>query len=121
MNFSIYYFTNEDGSEPVHEYIQNLTEPERAKVYAYLQHLSEVGYQLKRPLGDYMGDKTELYELRPGRNRILYFFLHRGKIILLHAFLKKSQEIPEKEIKTAMKRKEMCKVLLKFNAVDFNE
>lgn len=121
MDFDIYYFVDEEKSEPVREYLQGLTEPERAKVYAYLHHLSEVGHQLKRPQGDYLGGKTELYELRPGRNRILYFFIHRNKIILLHAFLKKTQEIPEREIKIAMKRKEACKVLLKFNAVEFGK
>jgi len=121
MNFGVYYFADEEGNEPAREYVQDLTEPERAKVYAYLQHLSEVGYQIKRPRGDYLGDKTELYELRPGRNRILYFFIQRNKIILLHAFLKKTQEIPEREIKIAMKRKELCKVMLKFNEVEFDE
>ena len=121
MNFGIYYFVDEEDKEPVREYLQDLTEPERAKVYAYLHHLSEVGYQLKRPQGDYLGDKTELYELRPGRHRVLYFFIHRNKIILLHAFLKKTQEMPEREIKTAMKRKETCKVLLRFNAIEFDE
>ena len=121
MSFDVCYFKDENGNEPVREYIQDLTEPNRAKVYAYLQHLSEAGYQLKRPWGDYLGDKTELYELRPGRNRILYFFLHRNKVILLHAFLKKTQEIPEKEKERAMRRKEMCKVFLRFNAVDFDQ
>ena len=119
MNFEIYCYTNEDGREPVQEYIENLTEPEQAKVYAYLGHLEEVGYQVRRPFGDYLGAKTELYELRPGRNRILYFFLHRGKIILLHAFLKKTQEIPEREMNTALKRKEMCKIALKYKAVRY--
>ena len=121
MSFEIYYFADEKGIEPVRDYLKNLTEPDRAKVYAYLHHLSEVGYQLRRPHGDYLGGQTELYEIRPGRNRILYFFIHRNKIILLHAFLKKTQEIPEKEMKIAMKRKEACKVLLKFNAVEFDE
>ena len=29
---------------------------EKAKVYAYLRHLSEVGYKMRRPFADYMGD-----------------------------------------------------------------
>ncbi len=60
MNYQIYYFQDEKGTEPVREYIGRLTEAERAKVFAYLDYLSEVGPQMRRPMTDYLGDKTGL-------------------------------------------------------------
>lgn len=46
----------------------------------------------------------DLWELRPGRNRVFYFFYDgAGTYVLLHHFLKKSQRTPSKEIKKAMK------------------
>jgi hypothetical protein len=73
------------------------------------------------PFADYLGDRTGLYELRPGRHRVLYFFFVRSKVILLHAFLKKTDEIPKRDIEIALERKEICEVLLKYNRVDFEE
>lgn len=74
MNFEVLYFVDEKDNVPVREYIKALPTPERAKVYAYLKHLSDAGYKMRRPFADYMGDKTGLYELRPGRHRVFYFF-----------------------------------------------
>ena len=74
---------------------------------------------MRRPFADYLGEKTGLYELRPGRHRVLYFFYIRNKVVLLHAFLKKTNTIPERDIEIALHRKEICEVPLKFNKVDF--
>lgn len=119
MNFDVLYFVNEKGDAPVRDYVKKLPDPDRATAYAYLKHLSDVGYKIRRPFGDYMGGKTGLYELRPGRHRIIYFFLVKNKIILLHVFLKKTDAIPEKDIDVALSRKEICEVLMKYDKVDF--
>lgn len=54
-----------------------------------------------------------IWELRPGSNRIFYFFHENETFILLHTFVKKSNKTPKKEIKKAkaerddyLKRKE---------------
>ena len=39
------------------------------------------------------------------RNRVLYCFHRRTQVILLHAFLKRTDDIPQKEIEIALKRK----------------
>ena len=121
MNFEVLYFVDEKGTAPVQDYLKALPSAEKAKVYAYLKHLSEVGYKMRRPFADYLGDKTGLYELRPGRHRVLYFFFVRSKVILLHAFLKKTDEIPKRDIDVALQRKEICEVLMKFNKIAFDE
>ena len=68
-----------------------------------------------------MGNKTGLYELRPGRHRVIYFYMERKNIILLHAFFKKTDKIPESDIETALWRKEICQTLKRYNSVDFEE
>lgn len=121
MDYEIYYFEDDKGNAPVREYIKVLPDQDRAKIYAYLNRLSEVGPQMRRPMADYIGEKTGLYELRPSRHRIIYFFLERKNIILLHALLKKTDKIPEKDLRIAEDRKDICEVLKKYRMVDFEE
>ena len=47
-----------------------------------------------------------MYELRiRGKQEVRIFYtFNRGEIILLHCFLKKSQQIPSKEIKIALQK-----------------
>ena len=42
-----------------------------------------------------------MYELRPGSNRILFFFYDGERFVLLHGFRKKTQKTPRHEIDTA--------------------
>lgn len=121
MKYEIFYFEDDKEKTPVREYILRLPSAERAKVFAFLDHLAQVGPKMRRPMADYMGDKTGLYELRPGRHRVIYFYFERDNIILLHAFLKKTDKIPKKDLEIALFRKEICEVLAKFNQIDFEE
>ena len=73
MSFKILFY-QEKGSSPVQEYVHALDEAQQNKIFAALKRLEEEGYNLRRPLADSLGGKTGLYELRPGRHRILYCF-----------------------------------------------
>lgn len=120
MSFKVLFY-QEKGSFPVQEYITSLDEIQQNKIFAALKRLEEEGYNLRRPLADSLGSKTGLYELRPGRHRILYSFHERKHVILLHAFLKKTDEIPQKDIELALVRKEMCEVWFKHGMVESGE
>jgi len=68
--------------------------------------LKEHGPNLGMPYSKYM--KDGLYELRVrGKNevRIFYIFQIQHTICLLHAFKKKSQKTPPKELNIAFQRK----------------
>ena len=72
--------------------------------------LIEHGPNLNLPYSRAFGDG--LFELRPrgrsGIGRAFYCFLIGRRVIVLHAFIKKSQQTPEHEIGVARKRlKEM--------------
>ena len=45
--------------------------------------------------------ENEIWELRPGNNRIFFFFYCNGTYVLLHHYRKKSQKTPQKEISRA--------------------
>ena len=53
-----------------------------------------------------MGDG--LLELRPrgrsGTGRAFYCFIVRKRVVVLHAFIKKTQQTPDRELKVARKR-----------------
>lgn len=68
--------------------------------------LTEYGPNLRLPHSKAFGDG--LFELRPrgkrGIGRAFYCFLEGKKIVVLHAFVKKSQHTPDRELKLARKR-----------------
>ena len=101
MNYSIEYFhpslRNEIESWPVGilaDYVR------------IIELLMEFGPYLRMPHSRAMGDG--LFELRPrsaeGIGRAFYCFMVRQHIVILHAFVKKTQETPEQEIRLARKR-----------------
>jgi phage-related protein len=68
--------------------------------------LMEFGPDLRMPHSRAMGDG--LFELRPrgseGIGRVFYCFVLNRRILILHAFIKKTQATPERELKIARKR-----------------
>ena len=68
--------------------------------------LIEHGPNLRLPHSRAFG--SGLFELRPrgksGIGRAFYCFLIGQRVVVLHAFIKKSQQTPEQEIKIARKR-----------------
>ncbi len=99
----IYYFVDKDGTAPVKEFIDSLTDKKQAKVYAYITELKKQGNNLRRPMADYLEDG--IYELRPKDNRIFYFFYLRDRAVLVHAIKKYVKRIPESDLKLCIKRK----------------
>lgn len=44
----------------------------------------------------------DIWELRPGNNRVFYFFYDEGgRFVLLHHFMKKTKKTPKREIERA--------------------
>ena len=91
--FEVIFYKDEKGHSPVNEYLSSLPKKQQDKVIAYVDRLVQFGFNLKRPTADSLGGGLGLYELRPDRNRILYCF-HR-----------RTEDIPQREIEIALKRK----------------
>lgn len=71
-----------------------------------IELLIEFGPNLRLPHSRAMGDG--LFELRPrgrsGIGRAMYCFVFGKRIVIVHAFIKKSQQTPKRELKLARKR-----------------
>jgi phage-related protein len=72
-----------------------------------IELLAEHGPSLRLPHSRAFGDG--LFELRPrgrsGIGRAFYCFMLGRRVVVLHAFIKKSQETPDRELKLARKRR----------------
>ena len=70
------------------------------------EHLMEHGPNLRLPHSRAFGGG--MFELRPkgksGIGRAFYCFLNRQRAVVLHAFVKKSQQTPDRELMLARKR-----------------
>lgn len=68
--------------------------------------LAEHGPELRLPHARALD--AGLFELRPrgrsGIGRAFYCFVVKHRIVVVHAFIKKSQQTPDKELKLARKR-----------------
>lgn len=62
--------------------------------------MEDNGTRLGENITKYLGN--DIWELRPGRNRVLYFFYKNDTFILLHHFLKKTQKTPKRELDKAI-------------------
>ncbi|WP_238390163.1 type II toxin-antitoxin system RelE/ParE family toxin [Veillonella sp. R32] len=71
----------------------------REKILAYIGALSRYGTRIGAPYVKHIED--DIWELRPLKNRIFFFYWKDNKFVLLHHFIKKSQKTPSKEISRA--------------------
>lgn len=101
MNFSIEYFHPRVQAE-----IESWPDGILADYARLIELLMEFGPNVKMPHSKAMG--KGLFELRPkgreGIGRAFYCFLIGQRIIILHAFIKKTPATPEPELKIARKR-----------------
>lgn len=104
--FEIVLYKDRRGKEPVQEFIDSLSWKTQEKILTWLNRLEQEGPFLRRPYADKIRGK--LYELRirfsSDHIRIIYFFFHQGKVVLLHGFRKKEWEIKERDIELAERR-----------------
>ena len=104
MAWKVLFFQTTRGDSPVEDFIKDLDEATYAKVLQAIKLLANNGPFLKPPYIKKIQDK--LYELRiSGKVAIRIFYtITNNEYYLLHAFKKKSQKTPSKEIKVALDR-----------------
>lgn len=104
MAWKVKFFQTSRGDYPVKYFIQEQNEAAYAKILLSIKLLQDNGPFLKPPYIKKLQNK--LYELRiSGKIAIRIFYtLHNNEYYLLHAFKKKSQKTPLKELKLAIDR-----------------
>lgn len=109
--FQVEFYQLPNGKEPVKEFLLKLkkaavkSKSDRIrfeKMLTYIKVLEKYGTKAGYPYIRHITG-TDLYELRPLRDRVFFFTFKDSKVVLLHQFVKRTQKTPAKEIDTAKK------------------
>jgi phage-related protein len=99
------FFRNDDGGEPVREWLKGLNEVDRRLIGTDLlraQWRWPIGMPLCRPMG------KGLWEVRtnlPGnRTARVFICFYEARLVGLHGFIKKTRATPEQDLALARKR-----------------
>ena len=100
----VLFYAETSGKEPVREWLSTLDKAER-NIIGYDIKCVQFGWPLGMPLVKPLGNG--IWEVRSSlgtRIARVLFVAHAGHMILLHAFIKKSQKTPLGELELARKR-----------------
>lgn len=104
--YKIEFYEDRDGNKPVREYLKTLQKKKDKqsrikynKIVKYLNYLKEKGTFAGNPIVKHI--EKDIWELRPDKERIFFVVYVEGVFVLLHAFTKKTQKTPEKELERA--------------------
>lgn len=105
-NWSVVYYTTEQGDSPVEQFLDSLDLKTQARFDWAIEQLRTRNVMAGEPLVRHLEGK--LWELRRESQtnifRLLYFFFTGRRIVFVHGFQKKTQKTPWSEIDTAQKR-----------------
>ncbi|MFA5155458.1 MAG: type II toxin-antitoxin system RelE/ParE family toxin [Patescibacteria group bacterium] len=101
-----FYRNSRTGNRPVRDYIHHLEYRQRTKIYKYLEYLRDHGGYLDEPYSRHIvsGIRELRVDFSNHHHRLLYFCFIGRTIVILHAFLKKVDKTPPREINTALGR-----------------
>lgn len=101
--FEIIFYKDKNGTSEIVNHLDELQESaktskdakiNREKILTYLSALSQYGTRIGKPIVKYLGDN--LWELRPLRTRIFFFYLERKQICSAPLLYKKIPTHPKK-------------------------
>jgi len=108
MAYNIVFYEKQDGESELWNSLEKLrkksaTDKDARIQYKqaslYIELLQNNGTRLPDTVTKHIEDN--IWELRPGNNRIFYFFCDKNDFVLLHSFRKKTQKTPRREIEKA--------------------
>lgn len=109
----IVFYRKRDGSSDVLDFLDNLRQRSSTdkdariqfrQVNLYIDLLRTNGTNLSVKIAKRLDD--DIWELRPGKNRVLFFYHKGDAYVLLHHFRKKTQKTPPREIKQAKRERD---------------
>ena len=107
--YQIVFYEDANGVSELWEFLNDLVRRSSSNKDARIQHkqivyyidlLQNNGTRLPETITKNIVD--DIWELRPGDNRVFYFFFQDNTFVLLHHFRKKSQKTPQREINRAI-------------------
>ena len=106
--YTVMFYETADGRSELWDFLEELrmkaatnkdARIQHKQITLYIQLLQENGTRLNENITKHPEDG--IWELRPGNNRVFYFFFENDTFVLLHHFRKKSQKTPKREIEKA--------------------
>lgn len=104
--WKIDFFPPGSDDSPITNFLDSLPLPSLNKVRHVMRLFQEFGPQLRQPYSKKLTGYSKLFELRTTGSpaiRLLYTLIN-GRFVILHGFVKKTNQTPAKEIKTALSR-----------------
>ncbi|HEX4838924.1 MAG TPA: type II toxin-antitoxin system RelE/ParE family toxin [Rhabdochlamydiaceae bacterium] len=101
---SVDFYKQPNGREVVREWLRSLPKEERRIIGEDIKMVQD-GWPLGMPLVRSLGKK--LWEVRstlPNTIARVLFIMHEGQMVLLHGFIKKTQQTPQHDIDIALAR-----------------
>lgn len=107
--FEVVFYENEKGVSELYDELIDLTKRssnnkdariQLKQITLYIELLKKNGLRLPNNITKHL--QGDIWELRPGNNRILYFYYIGNKFVLLHMFRKDSQKTPTRQIEKAI-------------------
>ena len=102
----VYFYQTSSGNEPVREWLKDLPREDK-KTIGFDIKTVQYGYPIGMPLTRVLHGTNGLEEIRcnvsNGIARVI-FYVEDNTMVLLHAFIKKTQKTPQKDLDVAIKR-----------------
>lgn len=107
--YEVITYKDSAGNDEIADFIQELNDKIRTnkdarirykKIMEYIGQLRTFGVAAGKPAIEHITG-TELWELRPTRDRIFFAYWKDNIFVLLHHFVKKTQKTPPQEIQQA--------------------
>ena len=108
--YKVITYQDSAGNDEIKTYIYDLAQKQNSKdsrvklnkIMEYIGKLATYGVTIGKPAIDKITG-TDLWELRPFRDRIFFAYWKNDIFILLHHFVKKTQKTPPHEIEQAQR------------------
>lgn len=111
--YKIIFYEDDHGVSELWNAMEYLQKAASNNKDARIQHKQIALYiQLLEDYGTNLGDnivkhlEEDIWELRPGNNRVLFFFYKDNEYVLLHMFRKRTQKTPRREIEKAKRERD---------------
>lgn len=108
MKYNLEFYENAKGESQIWNFLEELRRKATTNKDAHIQYKQLILYiQLLQDNGTNLPQNVtkhiteDIWELRPGNNRVFYFYHKDSTFVLLHSFRKKTQKTPRREINQA--------------------
>ena len=110
--YKIEFYEKSDGTSDLWDFLEKLRQKAQTnkdariqlkQIRLHIQLLQENGTRLPNSITKHLIE--DIWKLRPGNNRVLYFYHKEDTFVLLHHFRKKTQKTPMSELEKAKRER----------------